>query len=176
MLVFFTQGVGMYFGYMIAGRGSSRTCPSYDKLSDAIQAASPAKELTFAESLGRMFSVSKPQVDPALLQRNDDPVEDVLAAARRAWRPRCWCCSPWRSTTRTPSACPKKGSRRGTDSRFALSRRTRGHSAAHEKSRQRRTCAMLAASFSEAPVRVELTMADLQSDALATWLRRHHGA
>ena len=26
----------------------------------------------------------------------------------------------------------------------------------------------------EAPVRVELTMSDLQSDALATWLRRHH--
>ena len=27
----------------------------------------------------------------------------------------------------------------------------------------------------EAPVRVELTMSDLQSDALATWLRRHRG-
>jgi uncharacterized membrane protein len=27
----------------------------------------------------------------------------------------------------------------------------------------------------EAPVRVELTMSDLQSDALATWLRRRHG-
>jgi nucleoside transporter len=68
MLVFFTQGVGMYFGYMIAGARFVRDVPSYKQLGDAIAAASPAKTLTFGESLGRMFSVSKPAVDPALLQ------------------------------------------------------------------------------------------------------------
>jgi nucleoside transporter len=69
MLVFFTQGVGMYFGYWIAGARFETDVPSYAKLTEAIQAASTPKQLTFAESLSRMFSVSAPDtLDPALLQ------------------------------------------------------------------------------------------------------------
>jgi nucleoside transporter len=69
MLVFFTQGVGMYFGYMIAGQRFVADVTNYDKLGGAIKAASTPKTLTFGESLGRMFSVSLPEaLDPALLQ------------------------------------------------------------------------------------------------------------
>ena len=69
MLVFFTQGVGMYFGYMIAGQRFVADVTNYDKLGEAIKAASTPKTLTFGESLGRMFSVSLPEaLDPALLQ------------------------------------------------------------------------------------------------------------
>jgi nucleoside transporter len=69
MLVFFTQGVGMYFGYMIAGERFPADVAGYEKLSEAIKAGSTPKTLTFAESLGRMFSVSLPEsLDPALLQ------------------------------------------------------------------------------------------------------------
>lgn len=67
MLVFFTQGVGMYFGYMIAGLRFAEMKPDYDKLNLAIQAAATPKTLTFGESLGRMLTVSPPKVDPALV-------------------------------------------------------------------------------------------------------------
>jgi nucleoside transporter len=70
MLVFFTQGVGMYFGYRIAGDRFTVDVPDYEKLSEAIQNASTPKTLSFAESLGRMFSVSLPEsLDPALVQQ-----------------------------------------------------------------------------------------------------------
>jgi nucleoside transporter len=70
MLVFFTQGVGMYFGYMIAGDRFTVDVPDYEKLSGAIQSASTPKTLSFAESLGRMFSVSLPEsLEPALVQQ-----------------------------------------------------------------------------------------------------------
>jgi nucleoside transporter len=70
MLVFFTQGVGMYFGYMAAGWRSKIDLPDAEKLSAAIHAASPAKSLTFLEQLSRMFSVSLPEaVDRALVHR-----------------------------------------------------------------------------------------------------------
>jgi nucleoside transporter len=69
MLVFFTQGVGMYFGYMIANWRFAVDVPDYEKLSVAIKGASTPKSLTFLESLGRMFSVALPEsLDPALVQ------------------------------------------------------------------------------------------------------------
>ncbi len=68
MLVFFTQGIGMFFGYWIAGSQFTATVPSYEKLNAALQAARPVESLSFAESLERMFSVKMPDgVDPQLV-------------------------------------------------------------------------------------------------------------
>jgi hypothetical protein len=68
LLVFVTQGVGMYFGYMLAFNRFGATVTNYDKLTEAINAARPQETLSFAESLMRMVSVSLPAgVDPTLL-------------------------------------------------------------------------------------------------------------
>jgi MFS family permease len=67
MLVFFTQGVGMFFGYMIAGARFAPMEAKTTALGAAIAEAYPPKELTFAESLARMFSFTKPEVDATLL-------------------------------------------------------------------------------------------------------------
>jgi nucleoside transporter len=70
MLVFFTQGVGMYFGYWIAGDRFAKDLPNYAKLNEAIETATPPQTLSFGESLSRMFSVSLPEsLDPVLLQQ-----------------------------------------------------------------------------------------------------------
>ncbi|MEO2050055.1 MAG: MFS transporter [Pirellulales bacterium] len=68
MLVFFTQGIGMYFGYWVAFSENSSTVTKYSELSDAIKAAAPQQELSFTDSLTRMFSVSLPEnIDQQLL-------------------------------------------------------------------------------------------------------------
>jgi nucleoside transporter len=67
MLVFFTQGVGMYFGYWVADVMLKRSVPTYEKLGEAIKATASTEQISFAESLGRMFSVATPKVDPTLL-------------------------------------------------------------------------------------------------------------
>jgi len=68
MLVFFTQGVGMYFGYMIAFAKNGTVMTNYSELNTAIQTAQPPQQATFVESLGRMFSMSLPEnLDTALL-------------------------------------------------------------------------------------------------------------
>ena len=68
MLVFFTQGVGMYFGYKVAFGRNATTVTKYGELQDAIDAARPEEIPTYAEQLGRMFSVSMPDgIDPTLL-------------------------------------------------------------------------------------------------------------
>ena len=68
LLVFFTQGIGMYFGYMLAFNRFGSTVTNYDQLTKAIDAARPESTLTFAQSLGRMVSVSLPAgIDPQLL-------------------------------------------------------------------------------------------------------------
>jgi nucleoside transporter len=68
LLVFFTQGVGMYFGYMLAFGRFASTVTKYDELTNAIKAASPPQDLSFAQSLGRMFSVNLPTgIDPKLV-------------------------------------------------------------------------------------------------------------
>jgi hypothetical protein len=70
MLVFFTQGVGMYFGYWIAGDRFAKDLPDYARLNEAIQTASAPQTLSFGDSLSRMFSVSLPEsLDPALVQQ-----------------------------------------------------------------------------------------------------------
>jgi len=68
MLVFFTQGLGMYFGYQVAFGKNGTTVTKYQQLSEAIAAKTPEVELSFGESLGRMFSVSLPEgLDQQLL-------------------------------------------------------------------------------------------------------------
>jgi nucleoside transporter len=69
LLVFFTQGVGMYFGYMLAFSQFGKTVTNYNALTDAVNAVKPKETLSFAEQLGRMVSVSLPEgIDPTLLR------------------------------------------------------------------------------------------------------------
>ena len=67
MLVFFTQGVGMYFGYWIADVLMKAKVGGHAQLAGAITEASGAPHLSFAAQLGQMFSVGLPQVDANLL-------------------------------------------------------------------------------------------------------------
>jgi len=69
MLVFFTQGVGMFFGYKIAGaRFEATVMEQSDALSAAIEEAKAPETIGFFESFGRMISVSLPEgLDPQLL-------------------------------------------------------------------------------------------------------------
>ena len=71
LLVFFTQGIGMYFGYMIAfahkgaapilfGKGKEllgKGVPDYDSLSKAIKEVRGDEAMTFVDGLKNMFSV-----------------------------------------------------------------------------------------------------------------------
>lgn len=79
MLVFFTQGVGMFIGYWVAGHRFALVKPHYDELNNVITAARPTETLSFGESLARMFSVSLPEgIDPELLS-------ETMAAWKSFW-------------------------------------------------------------------------------------------
>ncbi|MFC1584819.1 MFS transporter [Fibrobacterota bacterium] len=68
MLVFFTQGIGMYFGYKVAfGKFFGTVSEDYQALDSAIKAVRPEESLSFLQSLGRMFSVEKLSVDPTII-------------------------------------------------------------------------------------------------------------
>ena len=67
MLVFFTQGIGMYFGYMVAFGKFGAVAKDYSALDTAIKTTRPEETLTFIQSFGRMFSVDKLTVDPAIV-------------------------------------------------------------------------------------------------------------
>jgi hypothetical protein len=67
MLVFFTQGVGMYFGYWIAFAHFARDVTKYEELTAAITASGATQSLSFMESMMKMFSVEALTVDPQLL-------------------------------------------------------------------------------------------------------------
>ncbi|MBT7923787.1 MAG: MFS transporter [Opitutae bacterium] len=64
LLVFFTQGVGMFFGYKIAGAKFEAVKESSNSLSDAIE--SPT--FGFWESFGKMFLAEKPNPPGTLAQ------------------------------------------------------------------------------------------------------------
>lgn len=67
LLVFLTQGVGMYFGYQIAF-GKSAAVTAYQPLDAAISAGRGEETLSFMDKLLQMFSVSIPDsVDPGLV-------------------------------------------------------------------------------------------------------------
>jgi len=67
MLVFFTQGIGMYFGYQIAATKMSTGVTGHADLAEAIKQSGTSGELSFAEQLGQMFSVNLPKVDAGIL-------------------------------------------------------------------------------------------------------------
>ncbi len=77
MLVFFTQGVGMYFGYRIAFAEQAKTVTDYQALTDAINATRTG-QLSFVDKLKNMFSVELPAVDAQLLT-------DAMAQWREFW-------------------------------------------------------------------------------------------
>ncbi len=67
LLVFVTQGLGMYFGFMVAGMKFAAV-PGYEPLNEAISAARPVADLSFGEKLGKLFSIDMPEiVDPGLI-------------------------------------------------------------------------------------------------------------
>ncbi len=59
LLVFVTQGIGMYFGYKVAF-GKFGGVDQYGALDTAIKGARGEETLTFAQSLAKMFSVKMP--------------------------------------------------------------------------------------------------------------------
>jgi len=68
MLVFFTQGVGMFVGYRIADATMSAGVSGHSQLAAAITAAGGCPpELTYAQQFGQMFSVGLPKVESSLL-------------------------------------------------------------------------------------------------------------
>jgi nucleoside transporter len=69
LLVFLTQGVGMYLGYQVAFGKMGAQLVSHGELSKAITAARPEETLSFAQQLGRLFQVGLPKVDEALLAK-----------------------------------------------------------------------------------------------------------
>ncbi len=68
MLVFFTQGIGMYFGYQIADAKMTAQVAGHAGLATAIKEAAAPQTLSFGQQLGQMFSVGLPDVNPNLLQ------------------------------------------------------------------------------------------------------------
>ncbi len=68
MLVFFTQGVGMFVGYWIAAERFGLTVTQYQPLNDALIASASGETFDFVDSLTKMLSVSMPTgIDPTLL-------------------------------------------------------------------------------------------------------------
>lgn len=76
MLVFFTQGVGMYVGYKVAFSRFGTTVPDSTKLSESFQANASAEKISYLESLGRMFSSAIPESINA----------DFLQATMEQWK------------------------------------------------------------------------------------------
>lgn len=68
MLVFFTQGIGMYFGYHIADSKMTAQVGGHGALATAIKEATAPQTLSFGQQLGQMFSVGLPEVNPSVLQ------------------------------------------------------------------------------------------------------------
>ena len=74
LLVFFTQGVGMYFGYKIAGAKFKAVQASSDAMAGAIETPT----FGFWESFGKMFVAEKPIVTGSL-------AEDAMANWKSFW-------------------------------------------------------------------------------------------
>lgn len=60
MLVFFTQGIGMFIGFKVADQLLAPVKPAAGALGDAITAARSVENLSFGQQLGKMFSVDLP--------------------------------------------------------------------------------------------------------------------
>jgi nucleoside transporter len=64
MLVFFTQGVGMYFGYMVAFKKFGETMTKYGDLTAVL----PKQSFSFWESFSKMFAAEKFTAPGTILQ------------------------------------------------------------------------------------------------------------
>ncbi len=80
MLVFATQGVGMFIGFRIAAsRFGAGVKEPYEALNASIQAARPEEVASFGEKLAAMFAVGLPPgLDDSLLDR-------TMAAWQQFW-------------------------------------------------------------------------------------------
>ncbi len=76
LLVFLTQGVGMYFGYQVAFAQFGKTVTDYGPLDAAISAARPEETLTVFQQFGRMFKFGLPEGISA----------DLLGSAMAQWK------------------------------------------------------------------------------------------
>jgi hypothetical protein len=73
MLVFFTQGVGMFIGFKFADHQLADVREPAADLAAAIGAERGEQTLTFAQQLGKMFAVNMPEVvDLALISKASD--------------------------------------------------------------------------------------------------------
>ena len=73
MLIFFTQGLGMYVGYKVADAQLSPVKEKFQQLSGAISSARKANDVGFFEKFGQMFSVSIPEgVNEKLLDQTSE--------------------------------------------------------------------------------------------------------
>lgn len=73
LLVFFTQGVGMYFGFAFAASKVGETVTSKGAYGEALKAAREGNEPHFFESFGYMLSRSLPEgIDASLLAETMD--------------------------------------------------------------------------------------------------------
>ncbi|MAT68624.1 MAG: MFS transporter [Planctomycetaceae bacterium] len=79
MLVFFTQGIGMFIGFWVAGNRLEATMTKQGDLAGAIAEARGAQEVGFFESFGKMFSKSIPEGVDAQL------VTDTMAQWKQFW-------------------------------------------------------------------------------------------
>ncbi len=75
MLVFFTQGIGLYFGYKVAGTKFGNVKEDYEVLNTVISETNKQEELNAGEQLAQMFSVND-------LDRLDS---DVVGASMSKW-------------------------------------------------------------------------------------------
>ncbi|MEO1498762.1 MAG: MFS transporter [Planctomycetota bacterium] len=73
MLVFFTQGIGMFFGFWIAGERFGSTMTRQAELETAIKEARPEASIGFFEAFGSMFTRALPEgLDATLLTETMD--------------------------------------------------------------------------------------------------------
>ena len=67
MLVFFTQGIGMFIGYKVAFAKFGAQVTGHQALSEALIAAKPVQDLSFLQKTSKMFTVRMPDLDAGLL-------------------------------------------------------------------------------------------------------------
>ncbi len=68
LLVFVTQGLGMFVGFKIAGAKFGEQVTRYGELDEAIQTARTGGDLSFGQQMAQMFSVNLPEgIDQTLL-------------------------------------------------------------------------------------------------------------
>ena len=76
MLVFFTQGIGMFFGFRFAGEKFAAVAASNDALATEIAEHSSVESLSFAQQFGQMFQVGL----------SDEISPETLSAAMLQWK------------------------------------------------------------------------------------------